>query len=367
MKDLEPKAAGEFDSSTAPALAGQVTAGWRQPVAGRRHLVVAVARPVVFVLTPWSTFGWGTPLLFVLAAIRRRGSGGLRIGLLWACAALYTGVLAVEVAAIVIAAPDAQATTHLVAGLCLAVTVVGGGLHALGFVVLAAVKGVWPLAAPSWELSSRERSCREGSCREGSCREGSCREALSQGRRAGAGSHESVSERDRASACDSVSTGAGLIEGRRHRDREPRRHREAVGAVVGAASAVFLIPVGTGLIVEAREFAAHHQVTDGIVTGARESTDCGSTGCTTSYETTISYPVPGGRHLRFEATRSARAAIGTHLQVYYDVFDPRDARLDAGSDELVGGLLLFALSALLLLLTWLSSVAPHRHRRRSLR
>jgi hypothetical protein len=94
---------------------------------------VWVTAAVVFMLVPWITVGFGTPLLFVTAALRRRHAGLASAGGLWASAAVYTA------AVVALFHPyPANAMPPLLRA-CVVVLTIGAGTHAAVFAVLAAL------------------------------------------------------------------------------------------------------------------------------------------------------------------------------------------------------------------------------------
>ncbi|MBI3688531.1 MAG: hypothetical protein HY241_14590 [Actinobacteria bacterium] len=97
---------------------------------------------VAFALTPWVTFGFATPVAFVLAAVVVGYRSKTHAVVLWVSAAFYAAVLVVEFAT-VDTAPGAIFIT------CLIITMVGGGLQSFALAVTAATKGYRRRTQPS--------------------------------------------------------------------------------------------------------------------------------------------------------------------------------------------------------------------------
>lgn len=277
----------------------------------QRNLRTAIAVCIAFAFTPVATLGYGTPLLFSFAALRRREHGTWPTALLWISACIYAVVLTIGVTAGGLS--TAPTTADRLHNVCLLITIGVGSLHALGFVIWSAVTRSWPVASPDHQQETGIRSIDTPPSRQ------------------------------------------------RHL-RSQQRQQTALVLCLGAFLA-YGFPNGVGMIVESRSFASHHQVTDGVVTDVRKyfpSTGTG-TSWTASYATTVEYRAPDGRQLRFQDDLPDRPRIGTHLRVYYDAADPSDARLDKGSDELVDGIFLLTASMVLLFfIVVVSRRKPHR-------
>lgn len=82
---------------------------------------------------PAITVGFGTPLLFVTAALRRRHAGLASAGGLWASTAVYTA------AVVALFHPFPANAMPPLLGACIVVLTIGAGTHAAVFVVLAAL------------------------------------------------------------------------------------------------------------------------------------------------------------------------------------------------------------------------------------
>jgi hypothetical protein len=106
-----------------------------------RRRLGRVVGAVAFTLTPWLSLGYGTPIAFMLVAGMFSHLGKVQATVLWLSAAVYTAAVIVEVAA-VDAAPGT--TGEYVFYICLVITIVGGGLQAFAFTIVAAVNGYRP-------------------------------------------------------------------------------------------------------------------------------------------------------------------------------------------------------------------------------
>jgi Protein of unknown function (DUF3592) len=96
---------------------------------------------VIFALAPWVSLGFATPITFLIAAILFGYLGRSHAIVLWVSAALYTVALIAEIAE---SSAASGTTGDYIFDACLLATTVIGGLQALAFALLAAVKGYRP-------------------------------------------------------------------------------------------------------------------------------------------------------------------------------------------------------------------------------
>ena len=262
---------------------------------------------VAFAMTPWVSFGLATAIAFILAAALFGYLGKLHAVVLWTSAAIYTAVTVVEFAVAAGCGFTPGSDEEYIFFACLFVTFVVGGLQAIAAAVLAAVHGFRPAVARTTRDARRK-----------------------------AAAHV---------------RGVGYLASLWPRTRPPvvpkLDHPRMVVAVTGVAALAILV-TGVALTVKARDFAAHQQAADGAIAAVGEG-HSGCSGCSVSYRTTIRYQPHPGEVMEFSVGMDDRSAIGSHLAVYDDLRDPRDARIDPGSDERdAGGLIIVAGLATLL-------------------
>jgi hypothetical protein len=107
-----------------------------------RH-AVGVVGEVLFALAPWLSLGIATPVAFIVAAVLFSHLGKVHAVVLWLSAAVYT-------TAVITIFADNGASASIVCGL---ICMVGGGIQAIVFAILAAERGYRPLcgrAARTW-------------------------------------------------------------------------------------------------------------------------------------------------------------------------------------------------------------------------
>jgi hypothetical protein len=112
-----------------------------------RH-VKGLAGAILFALTPWLTLGYATPLVFLIAAVLYSHLGKIQAAVLWLSAVGYGAAVSVAFAELD-AAPGSTGEHSFYA--CILISMIGGGLQAAGFAIVAAVRG-YRRAAPSLEV-----------------------------------------------------------------------------------------------------------------------------------------------------------------------------------------------------------------------
>jgi hypothetical protein len=245
------------------------------PSGGR---AAAVTGALVFVLTPWLSLGFGTPVVFLLAAVLFGHLGRLHVIVLWTATAGYTAAVAV-----MIAESDSLPGTagEELFGVAALFTIVVGGLHALGFTVVAALRAYRPGLPRVLRGAPVERP------------------AMAPGARAA----------------------FWLVAG--------------LSGAVMVGVAVF----GVARLVDDVLFERRHETTSAVVISIRETRTCLSNqGCTDDRYPTVAFTTARGESVRAETEDPYGLfdrddyAVGRSTTVHYDAADPTDVRLRSGLD-----------------------------------
>lgn len=231
----------------------------------------------MFLVAPWVSLGFATPVIFLIAAVMFRRIGRASAVVLWASVVFYTGILIVEMTQSGTA--DGTAGDHVFLA-CLIITTVGGGLQAVACTVAAVMNGYRPATG-----------------------------------RAARGGHADVEP------------------------ARPRARMKQVATTLAVTFLIAMVPVWGYIPIEDMLFHRYHQDARATITAVRVDSQCGGgpgSSCTDDYYPTVRFITARGTIITaetFDATSEHVSMIKNGVvTVHYDPDDPSDVRLGTGWD-----------------------------------
>lgn len=138
------------------------------------------------------------------------------------------------------------------------------------------------------------------------------------------------------------STFPGGHPSRRGRRRMQRRRLLAVFGV--GPFALIGCVIGVWMTIDGRDFTTHQRAAAGVVVGMHTAYHVTDRGPVPYQAAVFRFTTSAGQAVEGQDEASEPMSAGQPIRVYYDLRDPRDARLDDGSDLQTTGIVLAVIS-----------------------